>query len=206
MKIVDLAGHTYGHFTIIGRAPNRGRCVMWSCVCCCGTTREVAAGNLRSGHTTSCGCKGKGTDRARFLAMVDRASSSSGCWLWKGGTTAGYGSFSLGQINMPAHRAAMRLFREMELPRGHQVHVDHLRRNKLCVNPVHLELVMAAENIKRRDIARFGSQYKTHCKRGHPLEGDNLYISPQGRRVCRQCNAIAAKTFIANKKGLLTCA
>lgn len=28
---------------------------------------------------------------------------------------------------------------------------------------------------------------KTHCPKGHPYSGDNLHISPNGARVCRQC-------------------
>lgn len=28
---------------------------------------------------------------------------------------------------------------------------------------------------------------KTHCKRGHELAGDNLYIKPNGERQCRTC-------------------
>lgn len=28
---------------------------------------------------------------------------------------------------------------------------------------------------------------QTHCKRGHPLSGDNLYVN-SGRRVCRRCS------------------
>lgn len=31
------------------------------------------------------------------------------------------------------------------------------------------------------------NQSKTHCKRGHPLSGDNLYVSPSGSRHCRTC-------------------
>ena len=31
---------------------------------------------------------------------------------------------------------------------------------------------------------------KTHCKRGHALEGDNLYVYPNGkRRQCKTCKA-----------------
>lgn len=34
----------------------------------------------------------------------------------------------------------------------------------------------------------------THCKRGHPLSGDNLWVSPNGkRRMCRACNEFREK-------------
>jgi len=28
---------------------------------------------------------------------------------------------------------------------------------------------------------------RTHCKRRHPLRGDNLYVSPSGKRFCKAC-------------------
>ena len=31
---------------------------------------------------------------------------------------------------------------------------------------------------------------KTHCLKGHPLEGENLYVKPNGRRVCKICKRI----------------
>lgn len=31
---------------------------------------------------------------------------------------------------------------------------------------------------------------QTHCLRGHPLSGDNLYLNPRGIRVCKQCRRI----------------
>lgn len=33
---------------------------------------------------------------------------------------------------------------------------------------------------------------KSHCKRNHPLEGDNLYISPSGNRNCKACHRLHA--------------
>jgi hypothetical protein len=46
---------------------------------------------------------------------------------------------------------------------------------------------------------------KTHCKYGHELSGDNLYLSPKGLRGCRQCRskyAIAShsKNPVARKR------
>jgi hypothetical protein len=34
---------------------------------------------------------------------------------------------------------------------------------------------------------------RTHCIRGHPLEGENLAIDRKGRRVCRACKAQAQR-------------
>lgn len=153
LRIVDRTGGRCGHLIVIARAPNQGRRVMWRCQCVCGSVFAVAATNLRPEHTASCGCKGRGTPIERFLAKVD-SSNLEGCWLWTGAVAGQYGTFQCDGVQMPAHRAALILLRKAVLPTGHGMHVDHLCGNKLCVNPNHLELVTAAENIRRRDQSR----------------------------------------------------
>lgn len=41
---------------------------------------------------------------------------------------------------------------------------------------------------------------KTHCVRGHPLSGDNLYLHPGGQRVCRQCSKDAGLRYKAKDR------
>jgi hypothetical protein len=60
--------------------------------------------------------------------------------------------------------------------------IDHLCRNRRCVNPAHLEAVTQAENARRRGWKR------TICLRGHPFEGNNIKVFADGRRTCRICN------------------
>jgi hypothetical protein len=62
-----------------------------------------------------------------------------------------------------------------------------------CVNPDHLFIGTQKENLKDcRDKGRWHgmNQFikKTHCLRGHPLSGDNLYLH-RGKRHCRACRA-----------------
>jgi hypothetical protein len=55
--INDLCGMTFGRLVVQGEAVRAvGGEVAWRCLCSCGTSRVVAAGALRSGHTRSCGC------------------------------------------------------------------------------------------------------------------------------------------------------
>ena len=61
MKLVDLAGKKFGKLTVIERIatrhfPTGGQGIVYLCECECGTQITVLAGNLRTGHTTSCGC------------------------------------------------------------------------------------------------------------------------------------------------------
>lgn len=57
---LDLAGQRYGKLTVIGPAPNVGNRTAWLCRCDCGRETVVTSGHLRSGHTSSCGCRGQG--------------------------------------------------------------------------------------------------------------------------------------------------
>lgn len=57
-KLKDETGHTYGNLTVLSRAENNSKGqAMWNCLCSCGKTTTVFGKHLRSGHTTSCGCK-----------------------------------------------------------------------------------------------------------------------------------------------------
>lgn len=82
-------------------------------------------------------------------------------------------------------------------PIGQDLQIDHLCRNRKCVNPAHLEPVSGSENIRRSRRHRAGG--RTHCSRSHPLADDNLYIKPNGKRVCRQCERIRKKNWLARQ-------
>ena len=73
--------------------------------------------------------------------------------------------------------------------------LDHLCRNRKCVNPEHLEQVTHLEN-QIRGIGFIAKNIrKTHCDRGHPLNGNNLRMY-KTRRVCRECkNLIRRKSY-----------
>lgn len=129
------------------------------------------------------------SDITRFLAKVD-SSDKFGCWGWTAGRRRGYGNFWISNKNIPAHRISYQIFCGT-IPEG--LHIDHLCRNKGCVNPAHLEAVTCRENILRGVGPSAKHAKKTHCNRGHPLKGDNLYRTPDGRRNCRTCLRLADK-------------
>lgn len=125
----------------------------------------------------------------RFWQKVDIRGPEE-CWPWLGsrfGTRREYGQFSTTHSTTEsAHRVAYRLA-VGPIPEG--LTIDHVRARgcvrKDCCNPAHLEPVTLAENIRRG-----GNAIKTHCKRGHPLEGTNLgHGENRGRpsRFCRAC-------------------
>jgi hypothetical protein len=63
---IDLTDLSFDSWTVLCRAPNRGRDTRWTCQCVCGTVRDVYAGHLRSGKSTGCGCLADIRTRQRF--------------------------------------------------------------------------------------------------------------------------------------------
>lgn len=56
-----------------------------------------------------------------------------------------------------------------------------------------------SQSCKERGVAAAAKakRDRPHCKRGHPLSGDNLYVNARGARVCKECRKIHKKTYLA---------
>ncbi len=122
----------------------------------------------------------------RFLAKV-RVNPDTGCWEWTSWRDRyGYGCISIGgKRNQKAHRVAYQLYKG-QLTDGLQI--DHLCRNRGCVNPDHLEEVTPRENTLRSQSVAGINARKTHCVNGHAFISANIYTESTGRkRVCRAC-------------------
>lgn len=113
---------------------------------------------------------------------------SDPCRVWQRSKNShGYGKMSAeGKRHEGVHRVAYELW-VGPIPAGLQI--DHLCRNRACINPLHLEVVTIRENVLRGDGTSARNARKTHCLHGHPLSGDNLYVYSNGSRSCRVCMA-----------------
>jgi hypothetical protein len=117
-------------------------------------------------------------------SIADRIDADGDCWVWTGARTSkGYGNIN--------GRAAHRLVYEAlvgPIPVG--LWIDHLCRNRPCVNPDHLEPVPPRENVIRGAGLAAAKAGQTHCVNGHLFDEANTRYETRGnyqRRSCRAC-------------------
>lgn len=152
---------------------------MNTCLCGCGVeaNRRYIHGHNRRG------AKKVVTNNYReflFWKYVGPLTPSE-CWDWIGHRSdRGYGYFRSEGKSVRAHRFSYEFYNS---PINEGLTIDHLCRNRGCVNPTHLEAVSFKENISRATAWR--PPRETHCPKGHEYT-----ISREGRRYCRICGAM----------------
>jgi hypothetical protein len=127
---------------------------------------------------------------ARFWAKVEKTDT---CWVWSAAKISGYGAFKLDGRAIRAHRFAYELL-VGPVPEG--LPLDHLCRNRACVNPAHLEPVTHRVNILRGEGACAVKARQTHCIHGHEFTLENTYLK-SGKRQCRTCRRSATRKTVS---------
>jgi len=68
MRFIDLTGNRYGNLVVMRKSDDGKSPIRWICHCDCGNETIVQGGNLKNGHTQSCGC------------MISESNTKHGQW------------------------------------------------------------------------------------------------------------------------------
>lgn len=137
------------------------------CMCGCGRPVPIAKRNQHTrgvleGHYLRYlpGHHPNGQELSPVRYIID---SDTGCWIWQ--RSKGVDGYPK-QIRLDGKAyAAHRFYYEQKygsIPKGYAL--DHLCKNRLCVNPDHLQPVTQTENTRRRSITKLTEQDAANIK------------------------------------------
>lgn len=117
------------------------------------------------------------------------------CWEWPTiNKQLGYGLMSYGHTGKEyAHRVFYHLFKG-ELEKG--MTIDHLCRNRRCVNPDHLEQVTSEENKRRGFSGAAINARKETC----PYNHFSYKLKYNGKRECTECKKRHSRDYYLKRK------
>jgi hypothetical protein len=119
-----------------------------------------------------------------FLNSIEKPSGIEGCWVWTGAVNAGGYPSGNNTGAIPMHRLSY-MWMVGPIPPG--LELDHLCRNRACVNPHHLEPVTSSENKRRARHPDRPWSVRRYCRRGHVLDAFNArsWSNGKGQREIR---------------------
>ena len=134
--------------------------------------------------------------KLKYLSKLISKNNGTFCWEWLGTLDpSGYGRISVGDGRVArAHRFIYELITNTKIPDN--MVSDHKCRNRKCVNPLHINIVTAVENIKRARLIK--TKLKENCIYGHKFTKENTKLDKSGKRICRQCD----KETYAKRRGI----
>lgn len=129
--------------------------------------------------------------------LLARSVRVGGCLIWMGHRIRTvYGVFKVANRSRRVHRVAYEVW-VGPIPDG--LEIDHLCRNRACIEPSHLEAVTHRENIARSVPARV-----THCPSGHEYTEENTLVTTNDRgyrrRRCRTCRVAASRAYRESRR------
>lgn len=139
------------------------------------------------------------TKQEYFVAKFEKKIiRSEDCWKWTGVISSnGYGRIEHKGKHLMAHRVSF-LLNGGIIPQG--MILDHLCRNRGCVNPNHLRVVSCKENVLCGENQTASKSRQVNCLKGHPLSGKNLGIDKRNHRYCKKCRAKWQSEYMQREK------
>ena len=140
------------------------------------------------------------TDIRRLFRTKYVKRRSSSCWEWKSPDARGYGKFHFHGMSHQAHRVAWVIHRGV-IPE--LMVLDHVCRNRSCVNPDHLEIVTQKANVHRSPLMGWDmTQGAAQCQRGHDVSSPDSWVvvAKSGRRFCRECHRARGRAAYRKSK------
>lgn len=129
--------------------------------------------------------------------LLNRLTSVNDCWTYPPNEKiTGYSRVMHNRKRQMTHRAVYELL-VGTVPK--YLELDHLCRNRACINPDHLEPVTKKENVLRGEGYMAKNARKTHCKNGHEFTAENTYIPPKrsNRRDCKACRNTRVRVVLS---------
>jgi hypothetical protein len=137
-------------------------------------------------------------DRFWAKTRIEDTGYSTPCITWTASKLpTGYGRFNWQRKSCYAHRVAYEVLVD-RIPEG--MVIDHLCRNRACVNVEHLEPVTSEVNILRGTGAGAVNAAKTHCDRGHEFTEANTRPTGRGGRECIACEPYWREAWNAQRR------
>jgi hypothetical protein len=196
---IDLIGQVFGRLTVISWSRDKEYKVVWICKCTCGKETKVNTYHLQHGKSRSCGCLRDELTASRTTHGQSRVLA----------TTAEYRTWSSmkrrcnnpNTLDWPLYGGrGVRVCREWEdsfeaffnyigkRPNS-TMSIDRYPDTNGNYEPGNVRWATPSEQIR-------GRRQRTHCKRGHALSDDNVYIDHRhGGRICKTCRAMTSAAY-----------
>ena len=193
--LINLTGQRFGRLTPLAYVGQS----IWRCRCDCGELAYVNSERMRIGKTKSCGCFRREMNRTHggsagdkhplyktWRNMLDRCYSAKDKrypqWGGRGILVCNRWRFGDGSIT------GFECFvQDMGLKPAANLSLDRIK-NDGNYEPGNCRWATPREQTLNR-------RAKTHCKRGHPLTGDNLIQRFDGYRACRTCAQVQQREY-----------
>jgi len=143
-------------------------------LCGCGCLQPLFEGNSIYDGVLKNHMPSRRVPNTPSFLVIDTGYKSP-CWVWQGATNKwGYAKLKRSGKTHAGHRFFYKAYIDPELPssKSGKDGLDHLCRIRKCVNPMHLDPVTCAENIRRGSTSKLSPE-QVNTIRMRALSGEN---------------------------------